>query len=36
FGTMINYWYYTGDTSYNAATVQALVHQTGEDFDYMP
>ncbi|PBP24928.1 endo mannanase, GH76 family [Diplocarpon rosae] len=36
FGTMINYWYYTGDTSYNAATKQALIHQAGDDFDYMP
>lgn len=36
FGTMINYWYYTGDTTYNAATKQALLHQTGEDGDFMP
>ncbi|RKF56797.1 Mannan endo-1,6-alpha-mannosidase DCW1 [Golovinomyces cichoracearum] len=36
FGTMINYWYYTGDTTYNAITKQALLHQTGEDGDYMP
>ena len=33
---MINYWYYTGDTSYNEATMQALVHQIGADKDYMP
>lgn len=33
---MVNYWYYTGDTSYNKATKQALIHQIGDDFDYMP
>lgn len=33
FGTMINYWYYTGDTTYNDVTTQALVHQSeGEAF----
>lgn len=36
FGTMINYWYYTGDTSYNAATQQALLHQAGDDRSFMP
>jgi mannan endo-1,6-alpha-mannosidase len=36
FGAMINYWYYTGDTSYNAATSQALLHQAGDTGDYMP
>ncbi|KUJ09563.1 glycoside hydrolase family 76 protein [Mollisia scopiformis] len=36
FGTMINYWYYTGDTTYNAVTKQALLHQAGDDGDYMP
>lgn len=33
---MINYWYYTADTSYNAATMQALLHQAGDDGDFMP
>jgi len=33
---MINYWYYTGDTTYNDVTQQALLHQTGDDDDYMP
>ena len=33
---MINYWYYTGDTTYNAVTTQALLHQAGEDGDFMP
>jgi mannan endo-1,6-alpha-mannosidase len=36
FGTMINYWYYTGDTTYNAVTTQALLHQAGDYGDYMP
>lgn len=33
---MINYWYYTGDESYNAITSQAMLHQTGDEWDYMP
>jgi mannan endo-1,6-alpha-mannosidase len=33
---MINYWYYTGDTTYNAVTTQALLHQAGDSGDYMP
>ena len=33
---MINYWYYTGDTSYNDVTQQALLHQAGDEGDYMP
>jgi len=36
FGTMIDYWYYTGDTSYNDVTSQALLFQTGPNDDYMP
>ncbi|CAG8956716.1 hypothetical protein HYFRA_00012260 [Hymenoscyphus fraxineus] len=36
FGTMINYWYYTGDESFNAITLQAMAHQVGDDYDYMP
>lgn len=33
---MINYWYYTGDTTYNDVTTQALLHQAGDGADYMP
>jgi mannan endo-1,6-alpha-mannosidase len=33
---MINYWYYTGDTTYNSVTTQALLHQAGDDGDFMP
>lgn len=36
FGQMVQYWYYTGDTTYNAETMQALQHQVGADDDYMP
>lgn len=36
FGTLVEYWYYTGDTTYNAETKQALVFQAGTDGDYMP
>ncbi|OBT78038.1 hypothetical protein VF21_03169 [Pseudogymnoascus sp. 05NY08] len=34
--TMVDYWYITGDTSYNEATSQALIFQVGADRDYMP
>ncbi|GAB7355251.1 hypothetical protein MBLNU459_g5799t2 [Dothideomycetes sp. NU459] len=36
FGEMVEYWYYTGDSTYNAKVVQALLHQIGSDQDYMP
>jgi len=36
FGTMIDYWAMTGDTTYNAVTMQAMVHQAGVDADFMP
>lgn len=36
FGTLIDYWHYTGDDTYNAITKQAMVHQVGETRDYMP
>ncbi|KID61296.1 glycosyl hydrolase family 76 protein, partial [Metarhizium hybridum] len=36
FGTMIDYWYMTGDTSYNAATSQAMIHQASPTRDFMP
>lgn len=36
FGEMVEYWYYTGDTTYNAEVMQALQHQVGADDDYMP
>jgi mannan endo-1,6-alpha-mannosidase len=36
FGTMLDYWYYTGDETYNDVTYQALQFQVGEDKDYNP
>ncbi|ESZ93427.1 glycoside hydrolase family 76 protein [Sclerotinia borealis F-4128] len=36
FGIMVDYWYYTGDTTYNAEVKEALLHQAGDDFDFMP
>jgi len=33
---MINYWYYTGDTTYNEVKTAALLHQAGNGGDYMP
>lgn len=35
FGSLIDYWYYTGDTSYNEVTSQALLFQVGPNQDYM-
>ncbi|KAB8338741.1 hypothetical protein FH972_021686 [Carpinus fangiana] len=36
FGTLIDYWYYTGDETYNDNTMQALQWQVGEDRNYEP
>lgn len=36
FGSMLNYVYYTGDTSYNDVIMQAMLHQAGPDAVYMP
>lgn len=35
FGAMIDYWYYTGDTTYNDVIAQGLLFQVGPDQDYM-
>ncbi|TGO51937.1 hypothetical protein BCON_0151g00110 [Botryotinia convoluta] len=35
FGSLIDYWYYTGDSSYNDVTTEAMLWQTGPDNDYM-
>lgn len=32
----MNYWYYTGDTTYNPVIQQALLHQAGDEWDFMP
>ncbi|KAF2847331.1 glycoside hydrolase family 76 protein [Plenodomus tracheiphilus IPT5] len=36
FNSFIDYWYYTGDDTYNAITTQALVHQIGSPQAFMP
>ncbi|KAK6197745.1 hypothetical protein LQW54_010583 [Pestalotiopsis sp. IQ-011] len=36
FGSLLDYWSYTGDESYNNITYQAMWHQRGDDYDYMP
>ncbi|KAH8671468.1 glycoside hydrolase [Xylariales sp. PMI_506] len=35
-GTMIDYWHLTGDTTYNDVISQALLWQVGPNQDYMP
>lgn len=35
-GVLIDYWYYTGDSSYNDIVTQALLFQVGPTQDYMP
>lgn len=36
FGTMVDYWFLTRDETYLNVTMQALVHQAGDDRDFMP
>ncbi len=36
FGALIDYWYYTGDTSYNEVTTQAMLFQVGDNQNYEP
>ena len=36
FGQMIEYWYYTGDTTYNDVVMQGMLAQIGPNNDYMP
>ncbi|KAI2618296.1 glycoside hydrolase family 76 protein [Hypomontagnella submonticulosa] len=35
-GTMVDYWHFTGDETYNDVTFQALQFQVGENRDYAP
>ncbi|RDW64011.1 hypothetical protein BP5796_10513 [Coleophoma crateriformis] len=35
-GSMVDYWHYTGDATYNSLVSQALQFQVGADSDYMP
>lgn len=36
FGTLIDYWWLTGDKSYNEVVTQGMMHQAGKDSDFMP
>jgi mannan endo-1,6-alpha-mannosidase len=36
FGALVDYWYFTGDDTYNAITTQALLAQVGPNDDFMP
>ncbi|KFH47566.1 Mannan endo-1,6-alpha-mannosidase-like protein [Hapsidospora chrysogenum ATCC 11550] len=35
-GTLIDYWHFTGDDSYNELVQQAIIHQAGRDRDLLP
>ena len=35
FGSLIDYWYYTGDSTYNDPVTQGMLWQMGPDKDYM-
>ncbi|KAG9255443.1 family 76 glycosyl hydrolase [Emericellopsis atlantica] len=35
-GTLIDYWHFTGDDSYNDLVKQAMIHQAGVDQDFLP
>lgn len=36
FSSLIDYWYYTGNSEYNEITTQAMLHQRGAHMDYEP
>ena len=36
FGTLIDYWYYTGDGQFNDIVTKGMLFQVGPDQDYMP
>lgn len=35
-GSLLDYWYYTGDETYNEDLMGSLLHQIGNNYDYMP
>lgn len=35
-GSLMDYWYYTGDSTYNEVTMQGMLFQTGDNHDYLP
>lgn len=36
FGQMVEYWFYTGDDTYNDVIMQGMVAQVGPENDFMP
>jgi mannan endo-1,6-alpha-mannosidase len=36
FGTLIDYWFLTGDSTYNDITIAGMQHQAGEHYDFQP
>jgi mannan endo-1,6-alpha-mannosidase len=36
FGTLMDYWYYTGDAAYNALVTQGMLFQASPTLDFMP
>ncbi|KAI9823431.1 MAG: hydrolase 76 protein [Thelocarpon impressellum] len=36
FGSLVDYWYYTNDTTYNEVVTQGLLFQVGPNNDFMP
>ena len=36
FGQLVEYWFYTGDDTYNDITMKGLLAQVGKNNDYMP
>ena len=36
FGSLIDYWFYTNDTTYNDIVMQAMMHQVGPNAAFMP
>lgn len=35
-GSLIDYWYYTNDSTYNDVVMQGMLVQVGENEDYLP
>ncbi len=35
-GALIDYWYYTGDSTYNDEVMQGMLFQVGPNNDYLP
>ncbi|KLJ13283.1 mannan endo-1,6-alpha-mannosidase, partial [Blastomyces silverae] len=36
FGALIDYWFYTGDSTYNDIIIQAMMHQASPTCNFMP